>query len=80
MLGFRLRSISAEQIHSYAMQPWSIARGYGIRGVGNSRAYVWGNTGVDIDTLQGSIFLGHSDPDRIVRDLEMITQRHRRPG
>ena len=44
-------------------------RGYGIRGIGNTRAYVWGNKVVHIKTSNGDVFLGHSDPDRIVRDL-----------
>jgi hypothetical protein len=71
-LGFRLRSIPRQQIQSYAIEPWSALRGYGIRGVGNSRAYVWGNKVVHIKTLSGDIFLGHSDPQRIVRDLDRV--------
>lgn len=74
-LGYRLRSIPKEQIKSYAIAPWNIARGYGIRGVGNSRAYVWGNRGVQIETTQGQVFIGHNHPERIVRDLEMIAPR-----
>ena len=71
-LGFRLRSIPRRQIQSYAIEQWSALRGYGIRGVGNSRAYVWGNKVVHIKTLNGDIFLGHSDPQRIVRDLDRV--------
>jgi len=71
-LGFRLRSIPAEQIERYAIEPWSFFRGYGIRGVGNRRAYVWGNRGVQINTSQGIVYLGHSDPEKIVRDLDLI--------
>ncbi|MFY9906721.1 MAG: DUF1648 domain-containing protein [Terriglobales bacterium] len=71
-LGFRLRSIPRQQIKSYAIEPWSALRGYGIRGVGNSRAYVWGNKVVHIRTMNGDIFLGHSDPQRIVRDLDRV--------
>jgi immunity protein, SdpI family len=71
-LGFRLRSIPRQQIQSYAVEPWSALRGYGIRGVGNSRAYVWTNKVVHIKTLNGDIFLGHSDPQRIVRDLDRV--------
>lgn len=74
-LGFRLRSVPAAQIRSYAVQSWSTLRGYGIRGVGNRRAYVWGNQGVSIKTADGGeVFLGHADPDRIVRDLDAIRQ------
>ncbi len=72
-LGFRLRSIPKQSIVSYSMEPWSLFRGYGIRGIGRSRAYVWGNKVVHIRTTNGDVFLGHSDPERIVRDLNMVT-------
>lgn len=71
-LGFRLKSIPALQIKSYEIQSWSPVRGYGIRGVGNCKAYVWGRTGVQVDMYDGQIFLGHSDPQRIVHDLNVI--------
>lgn len=73
-LGFRLRSIPLLQIETYAIERWSLLRGYGIRGVGSSRAYVWCNQVVHIRTTQGDVFLGHSDPERIVRDLDAIKQ------
>lgn len=74
MLGFRLRTIPRESIVSYSIEPWSLARGgYGIRGTGRTRAYVWGNQVVHIKTSNGEVFLGHSDPERIVRDLDMVT-------
>jgi hypothetical protein len=71
-LGFRLRSIPVDQIKEYARDNWSIAGGYGIRGIGNRRAYVWGNQGVRIQTTDGEVFLGHRDPARIIRDLDAI--------
>jgi hypothetical protein len=73
MLGFRLRSIPKQSIMSYSIEPWAFARGYGIRGIGSSRAYVWCNQVVHIKTSNGEIFLGHNDPQRIVRDLDMVT-------
>jgi uncharacterized protein DUF1648 len=73
-LGFRLRSIPLAQIQNYAIQPWSWVRGYGIRGMGASRAYVWGNRVVRIQTSDGEIFLGHSHPERVVRDLDEMKQ------
>jgi len=73
-LGFRLRSIPAEQIKEYGAQRWNWIGGYGIRGVGDCRAYVWCNHGVRIKTAEGQVFLGHSDPDRIVHDLDIIKQ------
>jgi hypothetical protein len=72
-LGFRLRSIPRQQIQSYGVESWNAFRGYGIRGVGNMRAYVWGNKVVHIKTSNGEVFIGHSDPERIVRDLDMVT-------
>jgi hypothetical protein len=69
-LGFRLRSVPAERIRNYSAQKWNPIGGYGIRGVGNSRAYVWGNRGVRIVTSDGYIFLGHREPERIVHDLD----------
>jgi len=71
-LGFRLRSIPATQIQEYRVQPWSSLGGYGIRGIGNRCAYVWGNKGVRIKTSDGELFLGHCEPEGIVRDLDMM--------
>ena len=73
-LSFRLRSIPATHIKSYAAERWNPLRGYGIRGVGNSRAYVWGNNVVRIQTTDGEVFLGHNEPQRIIRDLDAIKQ------
>jgi hypothetical protein len=72
MLGFRLRSIPKQSIVSYSIEPWAFIRGYGIRGIGSTRAYVWCNKVVHIKTSTGDIFLGHSDPERFVRDLDRV--------
>jgi hypothetical protein len=71
-LGFRLRSIHAAEIQNYATDRWNALGGYGIRGLGDRRAYVWGNRGVRIKTSQGEVFLGHNDPEKIVRDLDLV--------
>jgi hypothetical protein len=71
-LGFRLRTIPAAQIRDYAVDNWSAGGGYGIRGVGNKRAYVWGKKGVRIHLWDGEVFLGHGDPERLVRDLDAV--------
>lgn len=73
-LGFRLRSVPRERIQQYSVENWKPRGGYGIRGVGSSRAYVWGNRGVRIVTTDGQVFLGHSQPERIVRDLDEMMQ------
>jgi hypothetical protein len=72
-LGVRLRSIPKDAILNYSIEPWSFIRGYGIRGIGRNRAYVWGNKVVHIRTKEGDVFLGHNDPERIVRDLDQFT-------
>lgn len=73
-LGFRLRSIPATEIAHYNIASWNPLRGYGIRGIGSFRAYVWGNRGVRIQTSQGAVFLGHDEPERIVHDLDVMRQ------
>jgi len=75
-LGFRLRSIPSADIKSYAIDRWNMLGGYGIRGVGDKRAYVWGNRGVRIKTFEGEVFLGHDQPEKIVSDLDRITRNH----
>jgi len=72
MLGLRLRSIPRSAIVSYAIEPWAFIRGYGIRGIGTSRAYVWCNKVVHIKTTNGEVYLGHNDPARIIRDLDRM--------
>jgi Protein of unknown function (DUF1648) len=79
-LGFRLRSIHADDIRSYVSDCWNALGGYGIRGIGNRRAYVWGNRGVRIRTSDGEVFLGHSEPEKIVRDLDEITNHKGHEG
>jgi hypothetical protein len=73
-LGFRLKSVPAAQIEHYAVEKWNPVGGYGIRGTGNHKAYVWGNKGVRIRLQDGELFLGHSDPARIIRDLDFMKQ------
>jgi hypothetical protein len=72
MFGIRLRSIPRSAIVNYAIEPWPFIRGYGIRGIGRRRAYVWGNKVVHIRTADADIFLGHNDPARIIRDLDQM--------
>jgi hypothetical protein len=71
-LGYRLRSIPLQNIVSYQQEGWNLLRGYGIRGIGRSRAYVWGNHVVRIHTTDGDVILGHSDPACVLRDLDRI--------
>jgi len=73
-LGLRLRSIPQSQIAKYRLEKWMALRGYGIRGLGNTRAYVWSNNVVHITTLEGEVYLGTNDPGRTVRDLDLMKQ------
>jgi hypothetical protein len=73
-LSFHLYSVPAVQIKDYAVARWNPLGGYGIRGLGKRRAFVWGNQGVRIHTTDGEIFLGHCDPERIIHDLDAIKQ------
>lgn len=72
-LGITLRRIPKQSIVSYSIESWGLPRGYGIRGMGNTRAYVWGNKVVHIKTTNGEVYLGHSDPEKIIRDLDQVT-------
>jgi hypothetical protein len=78
-LGFRLRSIPCAEIRGYRIERWNPLRGYGIRGIGRTRAYVWSNQVVRVTTDKGEVFLGHNDPARIVRDLDMLRQYAQEP-
>jgi len=73
-LGLRLRSIPKEHIREYRQDSWSLLGGYGIRGIGRDRAYVWCNSGVRIRTDGGSVFLGHTEPQRLIHDLDVLTK------
>jgi len=73
-LGYRLKTVPLLQIQHYEPSGWSALGGYGIRGIGNRKAYVWGNQGVRVKLYDGEVFLGHSDPQRIIHDLDVIEQ------
>jgi Domain of unknown function (DUF1648) len=71
-LGFRLKSLPLQQIKAYRVSRWAPICGYGIRGMGGRIAYVWTNRGVRIETQDGFVFLSHSEPERIVHDLDLM--------
>jgi len=72
-LGYRLRTIPKMAILGYSIESWGLPRGYGVRGIGNTRAYVWGNKVVHIRTTNGEVYLGHGEPERIVQHLDEMT-------
>lgn len=77
-LGFLLRTIPKQAIMSYSMESWNISRGYGLRARPGVRAYVWGNKVVHVKTTNGEVYLGHSDPETIVRHLDQVAGFARR--
>lgn len=72
-LGYPLRTIPTMAILGYSTESWGLSGGYGIRGIGDRCAYVLGNKVVHIRTTNGEVYLGHSDPGRIVRHLDEVT-------
>ena len=72
-LGYCLHRIPKMAIVSYSIEPWTLARGYGIRARAGMRAYVWGNKVVHIRTTNGDVFLGHDEPEKIVEHLGEMT-------
>jgi hypothetical protein len=75
-LGFRLRRIPLSEIRDFSAErvnPLTDFGGWGIKGYGSDTAYIWGGrTALHIKTSTGDVYLGHKDPDRLVRDLEMV--------
>jgi hypothetical protein len=78
MLGVPLRFIRASDIDSYRAEecnPLTDFGGWGIRGIGAMRAYIWGgHRCVHLHTLAGDeIYLGMADPDRLVAALQTMS-------
>ncbi|ABF40403.1 hypothetical protein Acid345_1401 [Candidatus Koribacter versatilis Ellin345] len=74
-LGMPFRFIPATDIQTFearACNPLTDFGGWGIRGIGKMRAYIWGgNRCVHIRTHAGDeIYLGLAEADRMVRELE----------
>ena len=65
MLGFRLRSIPRQSILSYSIEPWAFIRGYGIRGIGKTRAYVWCNRSYTSRRQTATFFSGTTIPSAL---------------
>ena len=74
--GFPPEVDSRSEIEHYSVENWNPICGYGIRGVGNRKAYVWGRKGVRVQLSDGMIFLGHDHPARIIQDLDFMKQSH----
>jgi hypothetical protein len=78
MLGMPIRFIPAmdiQFIEAKSCNPLTDFGGWGIRGLGKMRAYIWGgNRCVHIRTHAGDeIYLGVGNPERMVRELEHMT-------
>lgn len=75
--GLPIRFIPAadiEWVRAQSCNPLTDFGGWGIRGIGKMRAYIWGGRRcVHIHTHGGDdIYLGTAHPDRMVRELEMV--------
>lgn len=74
--GLLLRRIPLSQIKEFnaeAVSPLTDFGGWGIKGFGSTTAYIWGGkSALHIKTYTGDVYLGHPDPDRLVRDLEQV--------
>jgi hypothetical protein len=73
-----LRFVPAQEIVTYRAESCNPLRdfgGWGIRGIGRKRAYIWGgNRCVHVQTLAGDqIYLGLADADRMVAEMERMT-------
>ncbi len=80
--GFPLRFVSRDEITQYSAEscnPLTDFGGWGIRGLGSCRAYIWGGRKVvHVRTADSELYLGHSDPERMVRELDdMMELVHR---
>jgi hypothetical protein len=78
MLGLPIRFVPAMDIQSVRAKecnPLTDFGGWGIRGIGKMRAYIWGgHRCVYVQTHAGDqIYLGIRDADRMVRELESMT-------
>jgi MFS family permease len=75
-LWFRLRHIPLSEIKDYraeTVNPLTDFGGWGVKGFGSDTAYIWGgHKALHIRTNHGDVYLGHNDPDRLVRDLDAI--------
>jgi len=74
--GIRLRRIPLLEIKEFnaeEVHPLTDFGGWGIKGFGSDTAYIWGgHTALHIKTYQGDVYLGHRDPERLGRDMEMV--------
>jgi len=74
--GIRLASIPKATIQEYRVaqcDPLSDFGGWGIRMLPGKRAYIWhGHEAVRIRTPQRTFFLGHDQPERLVKNLDSM--------
>lgn len=71
-LGIRLKFIQVEKIIHYEPARWTPADGRNLPFLPSQRCFLWGGPGVRISTLDGSVYLGHKWPEKIVAELSQI--------
>jgi len=74
--GIRVCSISKASIQDYRVaqiDPLGDFGGWGIRMLPGRRAFIWhGHEAVRIRTPQRTVYLGHDQPERLVKDLDLM--------
>lgn len=71
-VGFRLRFIPANQIVHYEAAKWTPGDRWNFGIFGRHRSFIWGGPGVRIETIDGSAYLGHDSPQKIVAHLDQM--------
>jgi Domain of unknown function (DUF1648) len=74
--GIRVCSIAKANIEDYRIaqiDPLGDFGGWGIRMLPGKRAFIWhGHEAVRIRTPQRTVYLGHDQPERLVKDLDVM--------
>lgn len=74
--GIRVYSIAKANIQEYRIaqiDPLGDFGGWGIRMLPGKRAFIWhGHEAVRIRTPQRTVYLGHDQPERLVKDLDVM--------
>lgn len=71
-LGIRLKFIPHEKIIHYETARWMPSDGRNLPFLPSQRCFSWGGRGLRISTVDGSVYLGHKWPEKIVAELNRI--------
>lgn len=71
-LGIRRKFIPVDQIIHYEQARWMSTDGRNVPFLPGQRCFCWGGPGLRITTLDGTIYLGHKWPEKIVGELDRM--------